>query len=426
MGNNILYTGPEIIIPESVDIAMARAHVLPHGTRLFVIPASQYEVVRFSFVFKAGTSWQQVPFSASATVNTLSEGSANMTSHQLAEKLDFYGSYFDVNIDRDWSVVTFVCLAKFFPETLKLAREILLYPLFPEEEIKVYCVKSKQNLTINRKKVDFNAREIFARSLYGNKHPYGSSSPAGAYDTLTSGDLRSFYEKHYTARNCFVVMSGDVTDERREAVSALVADMREGEELTRNGFPQPVSIPSEFKEFPEALQSAIRIGRVLFPRSHPDYIGMQVLTTVLGGYFGSRLVQNLREQHGYTYGAYSAMVNFDRSGYMAIATEVGSQFTEDAVAQIFHEIARLRSEPVPESELALVKNIMVGEVMRILDGPFGIADVTIENVQNNMDNNYVNDMIEAVRAITPGRLLELAVKYMQESDFTTVVAGRGK
>lgn len=414
---------PEVVIPQSVNVPAAQVYDTGSGVRIYAIPAAEYGVVRLSFVFRAGSSWQTVPFCASATVNNLAEGSNTMTSHQIAEKLDYYGSYFDVAIDRDWSVVTFVCTSRFFMQTLEVAREILIEPVFPADELEVYCDKSRQSLIINRTKVDFNARELFLKSLYGPRNPYGISSSAECYDSLRREDLVKFYNSHYRASDCFVVMSGDVGKERIAAVENFLSGMRRGEDRVREEFPAPVSVARAVMSFPGAVQSAIRVGRVMFPRNHPDYIGMQVVATVLGGYFGSRLVRNLREEHGYTYGAFSGMVNFDRSGYFAAATEVGARFTEDAVKQIFVEIDRLCKEPVPERELALVKNIMVGEVMRILDGPFGIADVTIENIQNGTDNGYISEFIERVRTVTPQRVQELAAAYLGAENLTTVIVG---
>lgn len=414
---------PEVVIPERVKLLQPEEHTAPNGVRIYSLSAPEYEVIRFSFIFAAGSSWQDAPFCASATINNLAEGSKNATAQQISERLDYYGSYFDVTIDRDWSVVTFVCLTKFFKETMELAREILLEPLFPEAELRVYCDKSRQNLIINRTKVDYNARELFAKSIYGADHPYGNSSDTSMYDKLTREDVVSFYDKFYTAANCFVVLSGNVAPESLVAMKKFVSDMPAGKENIRKEFPAPQSVATAHLPFPKAVQSAIRIGRTLFPRQHPDYIGMQIVATVLGGYFGSRLVKNLREEHGYTYGAYSAMVNFDRSGYFAAATEVGVQFTADAVKQIFTEIERLRNEPVSAGELALVKNIMVGEVMRILDGPFGIADVTIENIQNSIDNDYITRFVEEVRAATPERVMELAAKYLAREELTYVVVG---
>lgn len=423
MENNRTPQLPPVVLPEDIEIPAAAEAALPNGARMFVLPDAGRDVVRFSFVFHAGTSWQHAPFSASATANTISEGSEKMSARKIAEALDFYGSYFDVNIDRDYSVITFVCLARFFEQTANLAREIILEPVFPEKEVRIYCEKSRRNLEINRRKVDFIARERFVQALFGEKHPYGISHSADMYARLTSEDLRSFYAARYTGRSCFVVMSGDTTPERQRAIADIAAELPAVETNGERRFPEPKSEKYLFVPHEGAVQSAVRIGRLLFGRTHPDFIPMQVVAAALGGYFGSRLVHNLREQHGYTYGAYAAMANFDCAGYLAIATEVGYGHTQDTIKQIFAEMERLRTEPVPEAELQLVKNIMAGEVMRILDGPFGIADVTIENVQNGKDNHYLSEFTHRIKSFTPEELLATAVKYLDPAEFTTVVVG---
>lgn len=310
----------------------------------------------------------------------LAEGTRDMTAHQIAERLDYYGSYYDVNIDRDYAYISFCMLSKFFDETLAVAEQILLHPIFPEEELRTYCAKRKQRLAVERTKVDTQAREAFARALFGPSHPYGISADEAQYDKLTRGDVAAFYESHYTADNGFTICSGRIGDHERQAVAALAERLPRRKPEAGIPFPAPVTQHEARVDHPGAVQSSIRIGRLLFPRQHPDFLGMQVVASALGGYFGSRLMQNLREEHGYTYGVVAAMVNFEREGYFAVAAQVGTEVTQDALREIYTEIERLRAEPMPEGELSLVKNIMVGEMMRILDGPFGIADVTIENI----------------------------------------------
>ena len=172
-----------------------------------------------------------------------------------------------------------------------------------------------------------------------------------------------------------------------------------------------------------AVQSSIRMGRLLFDRTHEDFVPMQVLSTLLGGYFGSRLMQNLRERNGFTYGVFSAMVNFQQTGYLAIATQVGREVTDEALQQIAYEIEQLRKEPISEQELSLVKNIMAGEMMRILDGPFGIADVTTENILCGFDNSQIEENLRRIRNTTPDDILKLAQRYLAPEELVTVVAG---
>ena len=264
--------------------------------------------------------------------------------------------------------------------------------------------------------------EAFARALFGERHPYGISYDGALYDTLTRADVETFYRTHYTAENCFVVCSGRITDDERHAVAAIAEQIPHGA-MARPEFPAPQTTHEVKVAHAGAVQSSIRIGRLLFGREHPDFVGMQVVAAALGGYFGSRLMQNLRERHGYTYGVVAAMVNFDRAGYLAIATQVGTEATQAALSEIYAEIERLRTEPMDEEELTLVKNIMAGEMMRILDGPFGIADVTIENILCGTDNSVIDENLRRIRTMTPADVQRLAQKYLVREDLVTVVAG---
>ena len=135
---------PPLITPREVDVPRAQRHTLPNGASLYAIPSDDFEVLRFTFVFRAGSSMQHAPFAASATANMLSEGSRDMTARQIAERLDFHGSYFEVNVDRDYVYISFSSLSKFFGPTLEVAEQILLQPLFPEDELRAYCEKRKQ------------------------------------------------------------------------------------------------------------------------------------------------------------------------------------------------------------------------------------------------------------------------------------------
>lgn len=413
---------PEIVIPSSVDMPKAHPIAASNGVQIYTLPTPDFEVVRFSFVFRAGTSVQHKPFAASAAANMLGEGSNRLTAQQIAEQLDFYGSYFDVNIDRDYVYISFCSLRKFFMPTLEVAREIILNPAFPEHEFDVYCSKRKQNLAIERKKVDMQSRELFASALFGAEHPYGISSPEACYDELTREDLIDVYRKLYTATNCFVVCSGQLDDEVMGHIRAMAEALPEGESVDIT-LPQTTTTHQMRRDIDTALQSSVRVGRLLFPRNHPDFVGMQVVAAVLGGYFGSRLMQNLREEHGYTYGVMAAMVNFDKEGYLAIATQVAREVREEVLTEIYYEIERLRNELIPEDELQMVKNVMIGEILRILDGPFGIADVTIENIMCGMDNSATEHSVEQIIAITAEQVRDLAAKYLRREDLVEVVVG---
>lgn len=423
MRQNSFPRRPVIRIPERVDVPVASLTTLANGVRLYLLENHDQQVVRLSFVFGAGSSRQNRFFSATAAANLLSEGSDRFTARQIAEQLDFYGSYFDIAVDRDVVVVSFCALSKFFLPTLQTAEEILLRPAFPQEEFDSYRMKRRQRLEIERRKVDVRVREAFAAAMFGSEHPYGVSAPLSAYEELSRDEVVDFYRRHYTADNCFVVCSGDLSDEALKAIENICMQLPQSGERAPLIFPASVQMPQVRLEHAGAVQSAVRVGRMLFTRNHPDYVGMQVVATVLGGYFGSRLMRNLREERGYTYGVFAALANLDRAGYLAIATQVAAEAREDTLHQIYTEIERLRTELISEQELALVKNIMVGEMMRILDGPFGIVDVTIENVQCGTDNHAIERTVEAIRCCTPEDVQRLAEKYLRREDLVEVTVG---
>ncbi len=414
---------PEPVAPAAIDVRQARCHRLSNGVALYTLHSDDFEVLRVSFIFRAGSAVQSHPFTASATANLLAEGTESMSAREVAETLDYYGSWFDVNLDRDYAYINFATLSRFAAPTLRVAEQILLHPTFPAEEIATYAAKRRQKLEIERRKVDVKAREAFARAMFGAEHPYGESYPAEAYDTLTRENILAFYRRFYTAENCFVVCSGRIGDEEMMAITALAEQLPHGEAAWSVAMPEPQSTHRTDIRHEGALQSSIRIGRLLFGREHPDFVGMQVVATTLGGYFGSRLMQNLREEHGYTYGVMAAMVNFEQTGYFAIATQVGADVTQEALAACYEEIERLRREQISDEELELVRKMMIGEMMRILDGPFGIADVTIENILCGTDNSAIDRNLNRILSITPEEIQRLAREYLAEEDLVTVVAG---
>lgn len=413
---------PPINLTPELRVPHTTLHTCANGTRLYTMHNSKQGVIRVSFIFRAGTSWQNVPFSASATINTLSEGTERFSALEIAERLDFVGSYFDANIDRDWAVLTYCSLSKFATETFEIAEQVVLHPTFPEREIEVYCAKRKEQLIVQRSKPDHLSRELFGKSIFGAEHPYGITSPAEAYDSLCRGDVEEFYRTHYTAEGCFAVLCGDITDEHIARTMAILEQLPHGTTLERT---IPTPTPQHFATLnvEGAVQSCLKIGTPLFPRTHPDFIPMQMVATAMGGYFGSRLMQNLRERHGYTYGAYSAMINLDQSGYFVMSADVASDYTEAAIEEMMHEVEQFCSKPMDERELQMVKNIIFGDVMRIFDGPFGVADVTIENIQNGTDNGYTERLLHQVATAQASHLQEVASKWLIPSNLTTTIVG---
>ncbi len=413
---------PAVTIPSTVDVPGFATHHTPAGATVYSIKSSELDLVRISVVFRAGSRYQHHPFTASATVDMLAEGTASHTSEELSRMLDYYGIYYSTSIDRDYSVITLCCLNRFLDETLCFLSEILSEPLFSDSELAVYASKRKQKLTVERTRVDVMATELFWKSIYGENHPYGKSSPETAYDSLTPDHLKRFFADHYTIENSFTVVSGNIEPRFVDRISSAIDTLPHGR-MVYAPMAEPCSVSYAKTDKADALQSSLRMGRVLFDANHPDYVTMQVAVTLLGGYFGSRLVRNLREDKGYTYGIVARTGCFEDSGYLVIATQVSSQHRQASIDEIFSEMEQLRAHPVPDCELDMVKSVMIGEMMRVLDGPFGICDVSIENIQNNTDNSRIEQIVDTIKQTTPDDIMRVARQYLNRDDITVVIAG---
>ncbi|MFI3288190.1 MAG: pitrilysin family protein [Rikenellaceae bacterium] len=417
---------PEVVIPTRLDLIEEIQHTCANGINLHSLKCdSSAEVVRLSLVFKGGSSVQDKFFAAASTLSMLSEGTEDYNAAEIAEKLDFYGIFYDNSTDRDYCYITLAALRKFLPQALTLLESMILRPLFLDSEFKLYKGKKKQQLTIDRSKPSFMAREAFTSLLFGEEHPYGRFADAELYDELSSVDLKKHYKEYLHADNCFAVASGDLGSEDLELIKSLL------EKIPQQTTPSQHidytihenTTHTLYIERSEAVQSCIRMGKTIVAKSHPDFIPLQLLCTVLGGYFGSRLVTNLRERNGYTYGAYCGIVTLAEASYMAIATDVDSSHTIAATQEIRNEIERLRTEEIPQEELDEAISSITGELMRIIDGPFGIADIAIENIQSGMPADYLNHFLASVTKVTPSALQEVAGRYFGTDSFKNATVG---
>lgn len=417
---------PEFSLPSTIEIPAPQKHLTADKREVLWLKIGTQDIVRITLQFPAGTKYQQKMLQASSTIGLLSDGTKNYSAQELAEKLDFYGSHIDYSIDRDHAVISAFCLEKFLYQTLELLKEIVIYPAFDENEFETYRQKRKTTMAIEKAKVMYQAREQFAAALYGKDHPYGSFAEPEDYDALTVDDLKTFHRERYLNQGALLFVSGMVTEEvvakvAEEFDTVISRSTADAPVVTLSGIPDPSRI---YIQKDDAVQSAIRMGRVLFSRNHPDYSGMQVLATIFGGYFGSRLMANIREDKGYTYGIFSSLVPMQESGYLTISTEVGCGVTNPTIEEVVKEMQRLRTEAVSEEELSLVVNYLVGEMLRMLDGPFSIVDAILELYQSGLPVSFISEHFQKVKSVTSSELLELAIKYLDPKDYSEIVVGK--
>lgn len=412
---------------EKIDYIRAEKQALSNGIPLYLIDAGYQDVLRIELLFKAGSRVEPVPLVASATNAMLNEGTQQRSARQIAETFDYYGSYFYLQSDRDCGNLVLFTLSRYLDETLEVLEDIIKNSCFPEKEFSVYVQKRRQQFTEEKSKVKTIARVKLLRSLFGQDHPYGREILIRDFKNLNLPQCTEFYHTHYLPSNCRIIMAGKINDKTFNAVDRHLGQWNQVKTGTSDKHQYtPVSAGSNriFIEKKNAVQSAIRVGRLLFNKKHPDYIGMQILNTVLGGYFGSRLMKNIREEKGYTYGIGSAIISLHNAGFFTISSEVGIEVCKAALKEIYREITILREKLIPEEEQNLVKNYLLGEILRMFDGPFALAESFKSILEYDLDYSHFEKTIETIRTISSEQLRDLAVKYLDPDALSEVVAGR--
>ena len=414
-------------IKDAVDFNLALKPydkiVLKNNAPVYAINAGVEEVMMLEFVFYAGNCYEQQSLVAAISNNLLKNGTSAKTAFQINEHFEYYGAYLNRACHHETATLTLHCLSKYLNELLPVIREILTDAIFPEQELEILVQNSKQQLSVNLKKGDFVANRLIDKYIYGEEHPYGKFSTAEAYDALTANHLRDFYKDHYLKGKCILFAAGKLPADFEDQLNIHFGDLNFNEPVVSH---ENIPVPDAQKKLrvtndPNGVQGAIRIARPFPNRHHPDFKKVSILNTLFGGFFGSRLMANIREEKGYTYGIHSYIQNHIQQTAWMISTEAGKDVCEATIAEIYKEMDLLKEELVDEEELLLVKNYMMGNNLGDLDGPFHIINRWKNLILNNLDENYFYDAMNTIKNITAEELQQLANKYFVPEDFFELV-----
>ncbi len=410
-----------------IDVIHADSAKLSNGINLYSVNAGSQEIIKLEFIFKAGMYQQPAPLIASSVNSLLETGTKSYTANEISDGIDFYGSFIEVGVGQDFATITLFSLNKYLTASLKFVEEVIKYPVFSAEELKILIANKKQKHLINSQKVDVLARRRFSELLFGASHPYGVDVKEKDFERINLDEINKFYSKYYQSGNCTIIASGHLPQNLNETLNTFFGEKAWGVPAAIVNEASPLQTATQrinFYEKPDAIQSAIRVGRILFNKTHKDYHHFQVLNTILGGYFGSRLMANIREDKGYTYGIGSGLASLVNTGYFFISTEVGAEVTTKTLDEIYKEVKILREELVSDTELETVRNYMLGQFLRSVDGPFALADKFKAIWEFGLDYSYFDNYFKAVQTITPQQIRDMANKYLQESDLIECVVGK--
>jgi predicted Zn-dependent peptidase len=295
---------------------------------------------------------------------------------------------------------------------------------FPESELDIFKQNSQQELQVNLKKCDFVANRLIDAYLFGEDHPYGKYLSAENYQALSTDQLKAHFEQYYVNGRVVIFVAGKLPADLFEQLNQQFGDLA----ITKNGQSLPtqkliaaVQKKQHISNDPNGVQAAIRIARPFPNRHHPDFMNVMVLNTLFGGFFGSRLMSNIREDKGYTYGIHSYVQNHIQESAWMISTEAGKDVSEATVTEVYKEMDLLRNTLIDEEELLLVRNYMIGSILGDLDGPFQIIGRWKNIILNDLDEKYFYDSIKVIKTISAEELKALAEKYLKPADFYELV-----
>lgn len=399
-------------------------YILDNGVEVYAVNAGTQEVMSVEFVFSAGNWFEQQKSVAAATNFLIKNGTKNKTAFELNEHFDYYGSHLTRGCYNENANIVLHCINRHLAKHLPVIAEMITDAIYPQHELDIFKQNMRQRLSVNLKKCDFVAGRLIDEYVFGANHPYGVYSNKEDYDALQQQTLIDYYNNFYSNGHCIIFAAGLLPADFVQQLNSTIG------QLALNKKPVPVIehavTPAAEKKYrisndPNGVQGAVRLARPFPNRHHPDFQKVQVLNTLFGGFFGSRLMSNIREDKGYTYGIHSFLLNHISTTAWMISTEAGRDVCEATISEVYNEMKDLREELVEEDELQLVKNYLIGTILGDLDGPFHIIGRWKNLILNGLDENYFYNSVNNIKTISAKELQDLANKYLQPEEFYELV-----
>lgn len=401
---------------------------LDNGIPVHVIPFNSLDYTNVLLSVKAGAQLQSKLLQASTTGRMLREGCAGYTSETLAEELDYYGTTYQAATSVLTTEVMISSVSRHLPKMLPLLDNIVFNPTFPQHELGIVCEIGKQNLIHSAQEVSYLANRQLKKMLFGDDHIYARAAAPDDYDHVRVEDLVDFHQQFYLPSNIGFFISGRFADEDYDVLNNVFGKLP----CPKIMIPEPVEPAPEtvgdvrrLWEKEGCLQNAVYMGCVTIPQQHPDFLKLKLLISLLGGYFGSRLMSNIREDKGYTYGIYAQLVAYTNMSTIVISTQTACEHTNSLIGEVYKEMDRLINEPVPEEELEMVKRYYTGMYLQqVSKGIDLVSDLRVK-IQNGIDTKaYYQQWWDVLHTTTADDLLQIAKKYLKPDSFRISIAGK--
>jgi zinc protease len=421
---------PPPLPPRPIKLPTTSETTLANGLLVVVVEDQRLPLVSYRLALRSGDAHDppELPGLVDMLTGLLTEGTQSRTSREIADEVARLGATLQAGANSDYTTVAASSLTTFSDEILELLADVALRPVFPENEVELTKQNTKESLKQQRAQPSFLATETVARVMFG-AHPYSVTAPTPeAIDATTPERLIEFHRAKFVPNNAVLVVAGDIQhDSLLQRIEELFGNWQAGA-VAGDDFPAPPTRTSRSAyviDRPGSAQANIVIANSGITRTSPDYFPMLVMHTVLGANASSRLFMNLREDKGYTYGAYSSLDARRTAGTFRATAEVRTSVTGDSLKEFFYELGRIRSEQVSEKELADAKSYLTGVFPIRLETQEGLIDQLVQIKMFGLPDNYLDTYRSLIQSVTREQIQAVARKYVKPDEAAIVIVGDG-
>lgn len=412
---------PDSFMLKDLSLTKPEINELSNGLSVHILQDETNPVLKIDILFGAGKVNDEKSGLSLLCAKVMVEGTKSYPGSELQELLDHYGAHLDVSVDYDYTTVTLLCLKEHINPLLPVLKSAINEPLFDDQDFEKIKLQQLQKIRVNNQKNALIATKNLRKKLL-NGTPYANSLEEKNLLEITSKDIKNYFDRYFTLKPDIVV-AGDFD---KDTLSFLEEHFGNMEFSDVDADYQAELIPlieDDLIKREGSVQASIRMGAISIPRNHPDYFDLSIANEILGGYFGSRLMKNIREDKGYTYGIYSVLINYKHLDYHIIGADVKIDHVEDTVAEVYKEIQQLKTTPVPEEEIETIKNYMLGKIASSLDTVFHQSENYKSKLSEGADYlDYFDAFVNSIRNITAERILEISKQYFSEKYCVVKVA----
>jgi zinc protease len=422
---------PPPLDPVPFHVPTAQRVTIDNGLRVVLFEDKRLPIVSYRLVFRFGDAHDPADSVGltSAVASLLTEGTENYTSAALAEKIERLGASISASASEDFTVVSASTLSLYSSEIFSLLAEVVARPTFPENELDLYRRNTVEHLKFQRSQPGFLASEQVSRMIYGN-HPYSRIAPAAEdIDKLDRAGLQSFHSGRFGPNNASLIVVGDIDkDELLREVDEHFGSWPQAEAVDSLNEPPPTAGGRRMRvvDRPGSAQSNIVLANPGIRRDHPDYFPLLVMNQVLGAGASSRVFMNLREEKGYTYGAYTRLDMKRVAGDLEATAEVRTAVTADSLREFFFELNRIRDEKVSEVELADAKNFLTGVFPIRAETQEGLVGLIVSQELFGLPEDYLETYRDNVAVVSAEDVQRVANAYVLPDEMVIVIVGDGR